>query len=542
MSVIRNELPTIEIYETTLRDGCQGPGVSLTMQDKIKVTLALDRLGVHFIEGGWPGSNPKDSGYFERVRDLHLKRSVLVAFGCTCRPGQSPDQDLNLKTLLKAGTSVVTLVGKASAYQAQMVLRTDLQENLRMIRDSIGFMKAHGLRVFFDAEHYFIGYQEDPEYALACLKAAEESGAERLVLCDTTGGALPWQVQEAVEWTLARVGTPLGFHGHNDGGLAVANSLEAVRAGALHLQGTINGYGERCGNTDLCAILPNLVFKMGYPSLEPSDLQHLTRVSRYVAEIANLKLNPSQPFVGGDAFVHKGGLHADAVAKDASTYEHIDPAIVGNTRRVPVSELAGKSSILRRLEEIGLEVPPNERTTIAAQILERTKAMENEGFHYEAAEASFELLVRKILGETLPHFENLGFRVIVEMGPSSGRSLPFTPGPRTNMVSDATIKLRVAGREVHAAAEGNGPVNALDNALRKALVEFFPSIERVRLQDYKVRVLDGHDGTESVVRVMIETTDGQRSWNTMGVSSNIIEASWQAMVDAISYWLVHPED
>ncbi|MEW6082141.1 MAG: citramalate synthase [Bacillota bacterium] len=542
MTIPSQAKPVIEIYETTLRDGCQGPGISLTMQDKINLTLELDRLGVHYIEGGWPGSNPKDSAYFKAAGRLPLKRSTLVAFGCTCRPGGNPpEEDANLRMLLEAGTGVVTLVGKASAFQVTRVLRTNLDENLRIIRDSIAFLMSHSKAVFFDAEHYFTGFKEDPGYALACLEVAREAGASRLILCDTTGGSLPWEVAAAVLAARERLDVPLGFHGHDDGGLAVANSLEAVKSGAIQIQGTINGYGERCGNADLCAIIPNLVFKMGYPSMDPGDLQKLARVSRYVAEVTNQKLDLSQPFVGVDAFVHKGGLHADAVAKDVTTYEHIEPGSVGNTRRIPVSELAGKSSILMRLDELGIAVAPEDRARVASEILDRIKIMEHEGFHYEAAEASFELLVRRVLGEEIPSFENLGFRIIVEMAPPGG-ALPFLPGPGTSMMSDATIKLMVAGRVVHAAAEGNGPVNALDNALRKALIEFYPSIGRVRLADYKVRVLDGHDGTESVVRVMIESTDGQRTWNTMGVSGNIIEASWQALVDAISYWLIHSEE
>jgi len=517
----------IAIYDTTLRDGTQWEGISLSVDDKLKITARLDEFKLDYIEGGWPGSNPKDAEFFRRARGLGLKHSRLTAFGSTRRASSRADDDPNLRALLEAETPTVALVAKSWDFHVLEALRTTLDENLRMIADSVGYLKRHGREVVYDAEHFFDGFKRNREYALATLRAAAEAGADILVLCDTNGGSLPWEVAAIVHEVAGLGLAPVGIHTHNDGGLAVANALEAVRAGAVQVQGTINGYGERCGNVDLCQVVPNLALKLGYEVLDPFSLARLTELSWFVSEVANVSHDDHQPFVGKSAFAHKGGLHVSAVARDPATYEHVDPASVGNTRRVVVSELSGRSNLLYKAQQFGLDLP--EGSPAARLLLQQVKELEYQGYQFEGAEASLELLMRRALGLAPRVFQLEGFRVIVE------RRQEGEP------VVEATIKVLVDGRHEHTAAEGNGPVHALDNALRKALEQFFPAIRRLHLTDYKVRVLDGTDGTAARTRVLIETADEHGSWSTVGVSSNIIEASWLALVDSIEYGLLRQQ-
>jgi 2-isopropylmalate synthase len=512
----------IEIYDTTLRDGAQGEGVNFSVEDKCRIAEHLDALGVDFIEGGWPGSNPRDVEFFERARALRLGHARLAAFGATRRKGFSCETDPSIQALLRAGTPVVTVFGKSWGLHVTEALRLNYEENLEIISDTVRYLAARVACLIYDAEHFFDGYRADPAYALSTLRAAAEGGPARIVLCDTNGGSLPEWVEAVTREVAASVGVPLGVHCHNDGELAVANTLAAVSAGALHVQGTINGYGERCGNANLCSVIPNLELKLGRETnVGRARLSRLRETARTVSELANLALAPSAPFVGASAFAHKGGVHVSAVEREPRTYEHIEPEWVGNRRRVLVSDLSGRANLLAKARELGLELPEEGR------VLEELKRLEHGGYEFEAAEASFELLVRRMEGSHRPYFELLGFRVIDE---HRGALMPM---------SEATIKVKVGERVEHTAASGTGPVNALDHALRRALEKFYPSLAEVRLVDYKVRVLTGNlSGTASLVRVLITSGDGRTQWGTVGVSSNIVEASWRALVDSVEYKLV----
>jgi len=523
-------MPIVQLYDTTLRDGAQQEGISFSVEDKLKIAQKLDELGIDFIEGGWPGSNPKDTEFFSRARDLNLSRAFLVAFGSTRRPNGSVEKDINLQALLEAGTSVVTLVGKAWDKQVTHVLETTLPENLGMISDSINYLKSKGLRVFFDAEHFFDGYSANPEYALQVVEGAARAGAECIILCDTNGGNLPQRIMAAVKAVQGVASVPLGIHAHNDADLAVANSLAAIEAGAVQIQGTINGYGERCGNANLCSIIPNLKIKMSIDCISDEQLSKLSDVSRYVSELANLPHRGSLPYVGANAFTHKGGLHVSALTRWQDSYQHINPGIVGNQPNVIVSELSGKASIIYKAKQRKLPIPGDEEVK---EVLHRVKLLESQGFQYDSAEASFDLLLHRVQPGYHPPFELVDFMVVVE----KRRRLP-TIGNQEEPLSEATIKVKVDDRIVHTAAEGDGPVNALDQALRKALVQFYPDLTAVKLTDYKVRILEETAGTASQVRVLIESSDGKEHWRTVGSSTNIIEASWLALADSIEYWLI----
>ena len=514
----------IAIYDTTLRDGSQGHGISLTADDKLKVARALDDLGVAYIEGGWPGSNPKDIAFFEKAREIHWEHARIVAFGSTTRAGVDAAQDTNLQLLLAAGTPAVTIVGKASRIHVERVLGTTLAENLRMVRDSIVFLKAAGREVFFDAEHFFDGFAEDSDYALAVIRAAAEAGADGVVLCDTNGGSLPDRIAEAVRAVRREVACEIGIHTHDDCALAVANTLVAIENGATQVQGTINGLGERVGNANLCSIIPILEAKLGLSCLPDGHLQQLTAVSRYVTEVANVAHNPRLPFVGAHAFTHKAGLHVNALAKEPTAYEHMAPEMVGNTRQVLVSELSGRSNVLIKARTFGIELEPYPDVT--RRILQTIKERENAGFWYEDADASLELLIRQAMPDYRPPFEVIDYLVLGE----------YRDGHP--MLAEAMVKLRVGDQVLHTAAEGDGPVNALDIAARKALQAFYPEVANIRLEDYKVRVLDDHQGTAANVRVLIRSADQQQSWSTVGASPNVIEASWLALADSLTYPLV----
>ena len=520
---------SIEIYDTTLRDGTQGEGVSYTVRDKIAVARRLDEFGVAVIEGGWPGSNPRDAAFFDGIRREKLRHAKIAAFGSTIRPGKAPSADPNMKALLDADTPVVTIVAKSWDFHVHEDLRIELAENLELISKSIAFLKKRVDRVILDAEHYFDGFAANRDYALECLKAAADAGADLLCLCDTRGGSLPADVAAATR-EAARLGVALGIHCHNDSGLAVANSLAAIEAGAVQVQGTVNGFGERCGNASLCTLVPNLQLKMGYRCVPPAQLARLTELSRFCAELANVELERRLPYVGRSAFAHKGGLHVAAVRKNSATYEHIDPALVGNQQRVLVSDLSGRSNVVHKAEQFGIDV--SGRHDELASVLSHVKDLEHSGFQFEGADASFELLLRRNLHPFERFFRLIGFRVTDEKRSDEGQTR-----------CEATVMIEGPGGTVeHTAADGNGPVNALDRALRKALTKFYPSIEKVQLHDYKVRVLDGTSGTESRVRVLIESGDGARRWGTVGVSHNVVEASWQALVDSVVYHLLKQEE
>ena len=525
-------MSSIELYDTTLRDGAQREGISFSVVDKLDIARKLDELGIHFIEGGWPGSNPKDAEFFHKARSLSLSHAVLVAFGSTRRPKGEAETDVNLLALANAGVRAVTIVGKSSALQVTQVLETSLEENLSMISDSIRYLKAKGLTVFLDAEHFFDGFKVNPDYALRVLKVAAEAGADCLVLCDTNGGTLPTEITAAVEAVKRVTAVPLGIHAHNDAELAVANTLTAVQAGVSQVQGTINGYGERCGNANLCSIIPALKLKMGVDCISDQQLNKLTEVSRYVSEVANLVPDTFLPYVGSSAFSHKGGLHVSGITKWANSYQHIDPGKVGNQPRVLVSELSGKGNILYKAREKGIDLPPHGKE--AEKLLEQVKLLESRGFQYENAEASFELLLHRAKPNYVPPFELVDFMVVVERR----RRPPTSRGPEQETLSEAVIKVRVGAEMIHTAAEGNGPVSALDQALRKALLQFYPSLAQVKLVDYKVRILEESVGTGSSVRVLIESSDGVEAWRTVGSSTNIIEASWLALADSLEYWLI----
>ncbi|HHL40127.1 MAG TPA: citramalate synthase [Deltaproteobacteria bacterium] len=515
----------ITLYDTTLRDGTQAEDISFTVEDKVRIAQALDELGVHYIEGGWPGSNPRDIEFFEEMSKVKLARSVLTAFGSTRRARTRASRDANIKALLGAGTAAVTIFGKSWKLHVTHALKVPLEENLDMIRDSVAYLKKRVDTVFYDAEHFFDGYKADADYAMRTLRAAEEAGADCLVLCDTNGGTLPGEIAEIVAAVKERVAAPLGIHAHNDSETAVANTLEAVRMGVVHVQGTLNGFGERCGNANLCSIIPALRLKMGLDVITAARLRKLREVSRLVYELANLPHFKHQPYVGESAFAHKGGIHVSAVTREPETYEHIRPELVGNHQRVLVSDLSGRSNILYKAQAYGVDVESREEAV--RKVLHDLKVLEHQGFQYEGAEASFELLIQRTLRKKRRKpFKLLGFRVIDEKRREGEE--PY---------SEATIKLEVGGVVAHTAAEGNGPVNALDKALRKALERFYPSLKDVELLDFKVRVLTAGAGTAARVRVLIESGDSEDRWGTVGVSENVIEASWQALVDSIEYKL-----
>ena len=513
----------IDIYDTTLRDGSQGEGISFRVKDKLAITERLDELGVRFIEGGWPGSNPRDAEYFERAKSLKLSHARIAAFGSTARPGKAPSQDENIKALLKAETPVVTIVAKTWAEQVRDTLRISLEENLELIEKSVGYLKKKVDTIVLDAEHFFDGLGADRDYALACLKTAADAGADVLCLCDTRGGSLPHVITDGV--TAALPLGQVGIHCHNDSELAVANSLAAVEAGAEHVQGTMNGFGERCGNANLCAIIPNLQIKMDRHCVTDAQLQTLTRVARGVFEAANIQPNRHQAYVGRSAFAHKGGLHVSAIKRNSASYEHIDPERVGNIQRVLVSDLSGRSNIEYKAKQFGINVEG--RADELKTLLGEVKQLENNGFQFEGADASLELLLRKNFKDTVRYFKLLSFRVVDDKSSEDEPS-----------ASEATVMIEAPDGSVeHTAATGDGPVNALDLALRKALTKFYPSVSEVELRDYKVRVLAGESGTASLVRVLIESSDKDSRWGTVGVSHNVIEASWQALVDSIVFKL-----
>ena len=520
----------VQLYDTTLRDGAQQEGISFTVADKLKIAQKLDELGIQFIEGGWPGANPKDTEFFNKALNLNLKHSALVAFGSTKHPDSELSKDTNLQALVDAKTKVVTIVGKSWDLHVTQVLETSLENNLRLIAESVDFLKSKGLTVFFDAEHFFDGYKANREYAVKTVEVAAKAGAGCAVLCDTNGGALPSEVATAIGAARKAVDVPLGIHVHNDGELAVANSLTAVQCGAIQVQGTINGYGERCGNANLCSIIPALKLKLGIDCIADEQLAKLTEVSHYVAELANLAPSSHLPYVGTSAFTHKGGLHVSGLLKWEESYQHINPELVGNCPKVVVSELSGKSNIIYKAKELGIALPPKGKQ--ARQVLEQIKLMESRGFQYEDADASFELLLHRAQPEYKPRFELIDFMVVVERHRRPSRE------DESELLSEATVKVKVGDRIIHTAAEGNGPVNALDRALRKALLEFYPDLTIIELVDYKVRILEESAGTASQVRVLIEFSDGLRQWRTVGSSTNIIEASWLALADSMEYWLI----
>jgi 2-isopropylmalate synthase len=512
----------LTVYDTTLRDGTQGTGISFSVQDKLRIAERLDEFGVHYIEGGWPGSNPKDAEFFAEAAKRKWRTAKLAAFGMTRRGGVNVSEDAQVRQLLDAETPVVTVVGKTWPLHVREVFGVTLEENLAMIRDTVAFLKAHGREVFYDAEHFFDSYREDPEYSLATVKAAAESGASLVILCDTNGGSLPGFVASATTKVSAVLGAPVGAHTHNDCGLGVANALAAVEAGAVQVQGTMNGYGERVGNCNLTTLIPLLQLKLGLP-LVP-DLERLTEVSRFIDELANVPPDIRAPFVGRAAFTHKGGLHANAVQKLARSYEHIDPSVVGNVRVVSISDLSGQSNVLMKAVEIGL--PVTKGSPEVAAVLREVKRLEHEGYEFEAAEASFELLLRRLLGKQRQLFELEEYRCdFVRSGIS---------GEQWNKCV-AAVKIRIDGQSVHKQGGGDGPVNSLDAALRAALSSSYPAVSSVRLEDYKVRIINGKLGTAARTRVLISSTDGHARWDTVGVSDNIIEASWQALVDSYDY-------
>jgi len=513
------------LYDTTLRDGAQQEGISFSVDDKLKIAHRLDQLGVAYIEGGWPGSNPKDMAFFERAPELRLEKAVVTAFGSTRRAHMPVEEDPNIRTLVAADTPAVAVFGKSWDLHVRRVLNTTLEENLRMIADTVRYLKAAGREVIYDAEHFFDGYRVDPAYALRTLAAAAEAGADVLVLCDTNGGSLPSIVAAVVADVRQATATPLGIHAHNDGEMAVANSLIAVEMGVFHVQGTINGYGERCGNANLCSIIPTLKLKMSHDCITDDQLRTLTETARYVSELANLNLDAQLPYVGHSAFAHKGGMHVNALVKSEESYQHVEPDLVGNRKRVVVSELSGKSNIAYKAQEFGLELPGGTEQT--RQVLQRIKELENRGFQFEGAEGSVELLIHRAQPDYTPPFELLDFHVLVR-GSHSG-----------SMAAEATVKVRVGDQVMHTAADGNGPVNALDAAVRKALLPFYPRLADVHLTDYKVRILDGEAGTAAQTRVLIDSANSYHAWSTVGSSTNIIEASWQALADSLEYALLN---
>jgi 2-isopropylmalate synthase len=511
----------VTIYDTTLRDGTQGTGISFSTQDKIRVAERLDDFGVHYIEGGWPGSNPKDAAFFEEAAKRQWKNAKITAFGMTRRGKLKVEDDPQVQMLLDAKTPAVTVVGKTWPLHVTEVFQVSLEENLAMISDTVTYLKKHGREVLYDAEHFFDSFREDPDYSLKTVKAAHDAGADLVVLCETNGGALPEWVEEVTRMVISHLGVPVGIHTHNDGGVGVANALAAIRAGANQVQGTINGYGERVGNCNLITVMPNLQIKMGIPL--GIDLTKLRELAHYVDEMANVPHDIRAPYVGVAAFTHKGGLHVHAVQKLARTYEHVDPALVGNERVITISDMSGQSNVLVRAEAMGFKFAKG--APEVQSILSEVKRLESEGYEFEAAEASFELLIRKQLHQSTRAFELLEYHV-------SHRRRAGTEN------CEATVKLLVNGERCYTVEEGDGPVNALDNALRKALKPHYPQVDEVKLSDYKVRIIDGSSGTAAKTRVLIESTDGKHTWSTVGVSTNIIDASWEALVDSIEYVLL----
>lgn len=512
----------IQIYDTTLRDGSQRKDISFSCDDKLHIAHRLDELGVQFIEGGWPGSNPKDVEFFQRARNIPWKNALITAFGSTCRANSLPEEDPNLRAMLDAFTPVCTVVGKTWTLHVTDVLQTSLEDNLRIIESSIAFLKANNRRVIYDAEHFFDGFKANPEYSLETLRAAVRGGAEMLVLCDTNGGSLPWEISERVAAVKQAVNHPLGIHAHNDTECAVANSVAALRAGCIQVQGTINGYGERCGNANLCSIIPNLELKLGQPCLPAGGLQKLFELSHYLAEIANLSPDEHLAYVGRAAFAHKGGIHVSAMRRTAVSYQHIDPNLVGNEMHVVVSELSGRGNLVSKAEEYGLGTNSNAEIS---SVLQEIKALESRGFSFDAAEASVVLLLKRQQPGYKPPFHLVDFSVIVEHRQGRG------------IFAEATVKVQMGGEIQHTAAEGNGPVEALDTALRKALITHYPQLSGIHLADYKVRILDSDQGTAATTRVLIDTQNSATRWSTVGASANIIEASWRALADAIEYGL-----
>ena len=519
----------IKLYDTTLRDGMQAEGVSFSLEDKLAIAKCLDELGVDYIEGGYAASNPKEMQFFVEVAKLNLKNSTVTAFGSTRRADTKVEDDASLKAILECKTSAATLVGKVWDLHVTDVLKCSLEENLNICSESVTFLKNRGLETIFDAEHFYDGHKANPEYAMKVLQAAADAGADSLVLCDTNGGFLPEQIYEVTKIVCEKFpAVTVGIHTHNDSECAAANALSAVRAGVKHVQGTLNGLGERCGNANLLTVIPNLVFKMGLEVLTPEKLKTLTKVSRFISEIANLAPVTDMPYVGDSAFAHKGGLHVNAIRKNTQTYEHLDPELVGNKRRILISELSGKAAILAKLDNMlakfgNIKFGKDER--LAQKILDHVQQLEGEGYQFEAADASFELLVKKITGTYKPAFELIKYHTSVERMPNG------------DMATEATVKLKVDGVTEHVVGEGDGPVNALDAALRKALESFYPAIKDISLIDYKVRVVNAREGTAARVRVIIESRDKDSVWGTVGVSENIIEASWLALTDSVEYKL-----
>ncbi|MEY2767382.1 MAG: putative 2-isopropylmalate synthase [Actinomycetota bacterium] len=523
---MNNTVEMVEVFDTTLRDGMQVEGVSATVEDKLRIAEQLDFLGVHYIEGGWPGANPKDVEFFERAKtELKLTNSTLVAFGSTRRPKGKTDDDPTLRNLIEAGTSAVCIVAKSWDYHVTEALQTTLDEGVAMVADSVRFLASHDRMVMVDLEHFFDGYRNNPEFALRIVEAAVTNGATHLVMCDTNGGSLPHEVEATVAAVKKFVGddATLGIHCHDDTGCAVANSMAAVRAGVRHVQGTLNGLGERTGNTNLTTVIPNLQLKMGYACLPDGHLNRLTAVSNHVAEVLNRPLNPQAPYVGNSAFAHKAGLHVSAIKRAKDAYEHVDPEVVGNGTRFVVSEMAGRATIEVKAEELGLELDG----IVVGDIIDRLKELEHAGYHFEAADASLELLMRRAAGWEQTHFAVESMRVITDESPNQ----VFT--------TEATVKVHVGDQRFVHTAEGNGPVNAIDAALRSCLRGTYPQIDRIHLTDYKVRILDGATATGAVTRVLIDATNGDRSWTTIGVSANIIEASWKALEESLVYGLLH---
>ncbi|WP_445302474.1 citramalate synthase [Microcoleus sp. MON2_D5] len=532
LPISRSQFPMTNrlwIYDTTLRDGAQCEGLSLSLEDKLRIARQLDSLGIPFIEGGWPGANPKDVQFFWRLKEQPLTQAEVVAFCSTRRPGTTAANDEMLQAILSAGTRWVTLFGKSWDLHVIESLKTTLEENLAMIRDTIEYLRSQGRRVIYDAEHWFDGYKHNRDYAIKTLEAAADAGAEWLVLCDTNGGTLPHEVSQVVRDVLAALGTnrevpvQLGIHTHNDSGVAVANALAAVQEGVTMVQGTINGYGERCGNADLCSLIPNFQLKLGHNCIEDEQLVKLTQVSRSISEIVNLAPDDHAPFVGLSAFAHKGGIHVSAVEKNPLTYEHLEPEKIGNRRRIVISDQAGLSNVLAKARTFGMDL--DRKNPACRQILEKLKDLESQGYQFEGAEASFELLMREALEQRPPWFEIKGFQVHCDKVGEDCTAL-------------ATVKLSVNGTNILEAAEGNGPVSALDAALRKALVNFYPAIAHFYLTDYKVRILDSGAGTSAKTRVLVEFSNGQDRWTTVGVSGNILDASYQAVVEGLEYGLV----
>ena len=510
----------VSIYDTTLRDGSQGEGVSYTVSDKLRIAERLDQLGVAFIEGGWPGSNPKDAEFFARARERAWQRAEIVAFGATRRAETRAEDDASLRALVDAGTRVVAIFGKSWTLHVERVLRTSREENLRMIEETVAFLRAQSKRVIYDAEHFFDGWRADAAYALETLQAAARGGAETIVLCDTNGGSLPWQIAEGVRVACADLGSVrLGIHAHDDAGCGVANTLAAVQAGARHVQGTINGWGERCGNANLCTVIPDLELKLGMRCLPTGALMELCELSRFVCDVANLRADDHMPYVGRSAFAHKGGVHVAAMRLDPHAYEHVEPARVGNATRAVVSELGGRATLLTKADEHGVSLAAGD----AAALIGRIKDRERDGFAFESAEASVELMLRRTAADYVAPFRLVGYRVTC--GQQEGAA-PLT---------EATLMIAVGSRILHTAATGCGPVHALDGALRRALEPAFPQIAAIRLVDYKVRIVDGREGTAAITRVLVDASGGDRRWSTLGASPNIVEASWQALADSIEY-------